>query len=699
MWWARLVVPARLRARAGRREFVQSTGTHEFAVGKVVASVLLTGWRRQLFEWERGRLDSEKLLRLVEGSPELGEACHITIQRAGQALGLDRATLLRAVASGRLTLHCQLGASDAGHVIPLEELEPVDALQGRRAGVIVPHSLSNHGNAEAANFPHQVLRVPDGQDVASAALAESLEAVSLLLLDAPSPAGWVFIPDRALRVSVDDLLLVASEVEAMRIAMLARVAPERIDHARAERSVELETRAQRERSALEPNSATSSGATGKWASKRFSEAVDAYCQSADGLPSTLRSTIDQRQRKAGLMVFAEFMGDCKLSEIDGDLLRAFRDGPLKTIPGRINTLPKSIKRDTMRETIAALGEDGREWPLLSDDMRAERMHWLARFFTWVHKKGYLSTDPALTLRGETGLTKAEQIKRKRAADDDDEEGREPFDQAQLNRIYSQLHYKTGHGRHVKKPARWYAFEYWLPLMGLYAGLRLKEASQLHLTDVKRVDDVWCFDINESTEDKSVKGDQSWRVIPVHPELIRLGFISYCERLRSLGYRRVFPELTWSRSNAKYAKESGRKMSAMLESLGMPRNGLLVFHCLRHNMNNALARVPVSEAPGADENIKRLVQYALMGHTPGQHVNVRHYTTITTAEKAALLSAATYALPDITPLDIDFAVAQAAQALQTKRPDRRGREDMGPLNDSIYANDGVPEKPARRRSAL
>lgn len=102
MWWARLVVPQRLRVRAGRREFVQSTGTHELAVGKLVASALLAGWRRQLFELERGRLDSEKLLRLVEGSPELIGVGHITIERAGEVLGLDQDALLRAIASGRL---------------------------------------------------------------------------------------------------------------------------------------------------------------------------------------------------------------------------------------------------------------------------------------------------------------------------------------------------------------------------------------------------------------------------------------------------------------------------------------------------------------------------------------------------------------------------------------------------------------------
>lgn len=121
------------------------------------------------------------------------------------------------------------------------------------------------------------------------------------------------------------------------------------------------------------------------------------------------------------------------------------------------------------------------------------------------------------------------------------------------------------------------------------------------------------------------------------------------------------------------------MSAMLEALGMPRNGMLVFHCLRHNANNALARVPATALTGSDENLKKLARYALMGHAPGDDVNVRHYTTITTNEKAALLIAAAHALPNISPLDIDFAVEQTALALKKKNAERRGREDMGPLS--------------------
>ena len=679
MWWARLVVPVRLRAQAGRREFVQTTGTHEYSVAKLVAAALLARWRRQLYEWERGKLDNEKLLRLVEGGHTLSQTQYIVLKEASAAIGLDRSTLLSQVVSGRLDLYVVLGARARGHVLPKQCLELVDPVLGMEGGVVVPPPDHMPPEAQEASFPGQTLRVSDGPDVAGVLLADALESACLVLLDAPSPPGWVFAPAETLQVPVDELALLTDQVEVLRVSIAARVMPERLEHARAERNAMLQTQLQREQAVLlEPkNSATV--VTGKWADKKFSEAVDGYCSSPDGLPGNLASKIDQRQRKAGLMLFSEFMGDLRLSEIDGDVLRKFRDGPLKTIPGKANHLPKEIRRSNMIATIEALVADGRDWPLLSADMRHERMQWLARLFLWLYSKEYLSVNPMASLQGETGLTKAEKIAAKQSSEDDDEEGREQFTPEQLQAIFSQQHYQTGHGRHVKKPACWYGFEFWLPLLGLYAGLRIKEASQMHLTDVKLVDGVWCLDINRRTADKSIKNDQSLRIVPIHPELVRLGFLHYCDRLRECEYRRVFPELSWSTANAKYAKETGRKMSMMLNSLGMPRDGTLVFHCLRHNTNNALMRVPVSAIPRADEHLKKYIRLKIMGHEVGKDANVKHYTNTSSAEMAALVAAVEYDLPVIHEFDTEFALQQIQVALMKKKDERRGCEDMGPLN--------------------
>ncbi len=52
VWWARLVVPSRLREAAGRREFIQSCRTSELHITKLVCSVLVSKCRRLLLALE-----------------------------------------------------------------------------------------------------------------------------------------------------------------------------------------------------------------------------------------------------------------------------------------------------------------------------------------------------------------------------------------------------------------------------------------------------------------------------------------------------------------------------------------------------------------------------------------------------------------------------------------------------------------------
>lgn len=50
VWWARLVVPERLRPAVGRREFVQSCRTADLHMAKTVAAMLISDWRQSLMQ-------------------------------------------------------------------------------------------------------------------------------------------------------------------------------------------------------------------------------------------------------------------------------------------------------------------------------------------------------------------------------------------------------------------------------------------------------------------------------------------------------------------------------------------------------------------------------------------------------------------------------------------------------------------------
>ncbi|MEO8599384.1 MAG: site-specific integrase [bacterium] len=604
-----------------------------------------------------------ELLKLVDGAPGLTGTGHIPLSEAITLSGITQSQLLRAAAERRLSLFCRLGAVP-GYLIPESALELQHPALGRTGGFVVPQTEKMH-SAAVAILMDGVLQICGSDDLASAVLADGLTSVQVVLFEDIQRPGWFLAPDAIVSRDIDKLEVRADAVDAIRRQMATTVLPERVERAR-----ELERAA----------GVVVTGVKGSKPGMLFSAAVEAYAKEATGLPKDLTSEAEQRHQKKGILLFAEFMGDLQLGEIDADKLRAFRDGPLRTLPAKANNLPKKLRRASMKETIAAIKAADVECAVMSRSMQHERMLWLFRFFRWVAgHHGWLEVDPSAALRGETGLTKAERKEIKRHIDPDNE-GRASFGDDDLEAIFSQSWFKVGSGLHIKKPSYWYPFEYWLPLLGLFAGCRIKEAAQLHLSDVKQVGAIWCLDINENTRDKSLKNDQSKRQVPLHQKLIALGFLEYCAALREQGFRRVFPELTWAKTDAKYAKEPIRKMSEMLGRLGMPRDSTHVFHCTRHNFNNALARVPLSSLPFADEVLKKFIRYTVLGHKPGDDVNVAHYTHTSAIEMAALVSAVDYKLPVIAKFDIEFAVAQISLSLTKKCGSRRGKEDLGPLND-------------------
>lgn len=95
MWWARLVVPNRLRDAAGRREFTQSCRTHELAVAKLASAILISCWRRQILALESGRMNFN-ILKLLDTSLTLAAGGHIPISIAAESIGAGGQYWIRA---------------------------------------------------------------------------------------------------------------------------------------------------------------------------------------------------------------------------------------------------------------------------------------------------------------------------------------------------------------------------------------------------------------------------------------------------------------------------------------------------------------------------------------------------------------------------------------------------------------------------
>lgn len=649
----RLVIPVHLRRIVGKREFVATTGTHHLPVAKLVAVTLLARWRQQLRDLESlarpgANMNHDSLIKIADGHPLLADDSYLPLEQAATVLGLGAADLLRAASNGRLSVYYRF-ANAPGFVMPFADLEPDD---GELGTFIVPDRNAMPASA-VAFVANSVLGVPGDSTVAAASsLLVTGQAVVLMFQAAGGDKRLGFIPDNQITVTVTNAEVGTREIEQFRRALVSKIEPDRIAAARTQQKIALE--------------AALPAASGKNSHRLFSEALDAYAKNF--LPQKITSAKEIERVRSGIALFSEFEGDLRLADIDAERLRIFRDEKLSKVLARENQVRLKYKTRSMTESIAAVASSG--WPVMSADERNQRMQWIARMLNWLKEQKWITDNPATALRGESVENKAERRQTTLQKTD-----RQAFTEAELQLIFGAPWFKTGKGELSR--ARTYRefcpFRYWLPLLGVYVGGRINELCQLRLSDIQVTEEgTWYIDINEDTADKSLKRQSdtgvcwSKRKVPVHPVLIELGFIAWCERLRQEGYQRLFPELSWN-ADSHYAKEPIRAMSQFFLSLGLPRDNTKVFHSFRHGFNNAIAKLVCSP-----EWRKRL-----MGHEPGSGVNEQHYLADPTPDESiGIVKQLSFSLPSIANFDLDEGVKAIKDALRRKKGGRGGVESLG-----------------------
>lgn len=190
------------------------------------------------------------------------------------------------------------------------------------------------------------------------------------------------------------------------------------------------------------------------------------------------------------------------------------------------------------------------------------------------------------------------------------EKRREFDQAALGAIFDSPIYQAderpegGAGEAI----------YWLPLLGLYTGVRLSELCQLHPSDVSQegytdrdgeAHKAWVVRIEKDTEKgQSLKTKGSERRVPVHPDLIKLGFNRYVQDQQ--GKPLLFDKLTRSSAEDKWSGNWGRCWGRYLRTSWGVTNSRMTFHSFRHTFKHHLRQC----------QIPKEVNSALTGHETG-----------------------------------------------------------------------------------
>ncbi|MEL1264919.1 site-specific integrase [Pseudoxanthomonas putridarboris] len=190
------------------------------------------------------------------------------------------------------------------------------------------------------------------------------------------------------------------------------------------------------------------------------------------------------------------------------------------------------------------------------------------FFEWAQASGYFpkGDNPAA---GHVSYSIREKRARRKF-------GFKAYDAHQIQALFAPAAFES-----LALSARWAA------VIGLYTGARASEVGQLLVADVIEEDGLLCIRVSDEGEYQKVKTEVSLRTVPVHPDLLALGFREWVDGLRAAGTERLFPAAKADAKNGAgnwITKAFGRHLEQVGKSWPAGKRG---FHSLRKTVIQAL----------------------------------------------------------------------------------------------------------------
>ncbi len=292
----------------------------------------------------------------------------------------------------------------------------------------------------------------------------------------------------------------------------------------------------------------------------FGEMADLYMSDPSRAHLTPKSVADY---KATFRMLKELVGEKKPArDVTRDSCRDVLNVLMRLPPHA----KKRFRTLTLRQAADRAEEKG--LATLSPKSVNGLMGSLSTLMNWGVREGLLDRNVAERLRV------SEPASAKRQA-------RDPFSLYQLTTIFSAAPYND--------PDAARDAMFWLPLMSLFGGLRMGEAAQLHVNDVALLDGIDCIIVRRGGG-RSVKTAAGERVVPVHGELKKCGFLEFVADQREAGHERLFTDLPRGRDGY-YSSVFQKRYSRHLRAVGAytPKT---TFHSYRHNATDALRNAGV-----------------------------------------------------------------------------------------------------------
>ncbi|MET4677710.1 MULTISPECIES: site-specific integrase [unclassified Luteibacter] len=257
-----------------------------------------------------------------------------------------------------------------------------------------------------------------------------------------------------------------------------------------------------------------------------------------------------------------------------------------------------VKVDEVTRPMAAAWANQLQRDGLTKRYVANMVSHVAQIFQKQVQAGHLATN---VVKGVVVMKAADKAARRNQG-----HAWEAFELADLPKIFNPVAMQRMRQPHVR----------WGALIGLYSGARVSEVAQLYLRDFEEVDGVPCVRITNDNDGQSLKTEASRRLVPLHPDLIRLGLWKRVEALRERGEERLFPTIP-IKPSVSPGNAISKGFSYQLKGVGIKARraaGTVGFHSLRKNMIQTLQ--------GASLPAER--RRAFVGHEAGEDVHEADY---------------------------------------------------------------------------
>jgi len=253
-----------------------------------------------------------------------------------------------------------------------------------------------------------------------------------------------------------------------------------------------------------------------------------------------------REYGRAIDLFIQLHGNLPILQIKRSHARTFREA--------LQLVPRSRKGQLLKAPLPELSEYGRAHPAVQKVASGtvnKQLGAMQAVAGWGRHNGLVPEDAPWSDPFEEMRL------------DEEQSQREPFDARDLQTIFDAPLF-TEHKLPVGAKGD---AGIWLPLLALFAGARQAEYAGLRVSDIRDDEEtgvplMWF--IRDIKAGRTLKTNQSERVVPVHPQLVSLGFLKYVTARHKEGERAwLFPTVAPDQKGAlrAWAKWWGRQSSA------------------------------------------------------------------------------------------------------------------------------------------